>query len=170
MRPSHWPWIAAASILLAGTAGAFLAPRRLPKRGPQVVARWAQQVVEGNSPIVGADGTLVENLGIETTGGVFMTVIAKGGRPPVGRMLSWTTASPDQHEIVIHVLRGLSERAAEDRSLGWFRIGLLPQTPPGAARAAVFLRVSQGTIGLMALDPAHQSPLPVGPTDPQPGS
>ncbi|HKN47371.1 MAG TPA: Hsp70 family protein [Candidatus Polarisedimenticolia bacterium] len=166
MRQSIVPWCAAAAILILGVAGSLAVPSRLKEPARHGVVRAALQIVERGSPIVGAGGVLVENLGIETAGGASMTLIPKGSSTPALGTLSFTTPTPEQPDILIHLVRGLSERAAEDRSLGWFRIGPLPSAPQGGARALVFFRVDEGAIGLAALEPASRMSLPVGPSGP----
>ena len=168
MRQSVVPWCAGGAILILGVAGSLAVPRRLKGPARHGVVGVALQIVERESPIVGAGGVLVENLGIETAGGVCMTLIPKGSTTPALGTLSFTTQTPEQPDILIHLVRGLSERAAEDRSLGWFRIGPLPSAPQGGARAIVFFRIDAGAIGLAALEPGSKTVLPVGPSAPPP--
>src|SRR2546425_8013753 len=72
-------------------------------------------VLEQVSPIVGSGSTLVEALGIEMHG-KFTTVLPKGTPAPVRRVVTFRTSGDDQKEIRLHVLRGLSEAAAEDHT------------------------------------------------------
>ncbi len=165
------PWLAAVIITLAGAA-AFLLNARQPGSpflpGAPAVVRPVMRLVEEDSPIVGPDGRLREALGIETVGGTFNTVLPGGTTLPASRILTFSGKSPGQREIRIHLLRGVSERAAENHSLGWYLIGPLPDTA-GATSAgerspvAVIFRVAGRRIELSAVDTKTHLPVPLGP-------
>jgi molecular chaperone DnaK (HSP70) len=133
---------------------------------PQRVISATQQVVEPESPIVRGDGVLVESLGIESPRGGFLPLLQAGQKVPLWKPLPLRTLSEDQPDFMLHLLRGLSARAAEDHSLGWYRVsGLLP-AHPGRPRAIVILRVAGGSVLLTAIDPGNGRGLPVAPADP----
>jgi len=97
-----------------------------------LAARPAVHILEQVSPIVGPESTLVESLGFEMHDRL-TTVLPKGTPVPVRRIVTFRTSGDDQKEIRLHVLRGLSESATQDHSLGWVRIGDLPPGPRGSA-------------------------------------
>ena len=136
---------------------------------PGETARQTAYVVEQVSPIVGADSTLTETLGLESPPGRFKTVLPRGTRAPVGRIVIFGTGAENQKEIRLHILRGSSENVSEDHSLGWVRIFDLPPGPKGATRIAVAFQVVDGAILLAAQNPADGRPLPIGPSEAPPG-
>ena len=132
------------------------------------IARATIHVLEQVSPIVGPASTLVESLGIEMRE-KFTTVLPKGTPAPVKRVVTFRTAADDQKEIRLHVLRGVSETAAQNHSLGWVRVADLPPGPRGSTRVAVLFEVADGAIVLAAVDPATGLPLPIETAEPPPG-
>ena len=110
-------------------------------------------VVEQVSPIVGPDGSLAESLGIETAGGAFTPVLPQGTQAPVMRIVTFKTSADNQREIRLHILRGLTERVAQNHDLGWVRITGLPPGPKGTVRVAVGFRIADGAVVLGAADP-----------------
>lgn len=78
-------------------------------------------VAEENSPIVGADGTTTQSLGIGTLGGAFTPVIVKGSKVPC----SWTQPlRPGQTtpDYGFSLYRGTDPDAAKDHPLGRFEV------------------------------------------------
>jgi len=146
----------------AGAAPAGGAPAALPSALPTV------HVVEQVSPIVGPESTLVESLGFEMHEKL-TTVLPKGAPVPVRRIVTFRTSGDDQKEIRLHVMRGQSEIAAQDRSLGWVRVGGLPAGPRGSVKVAVMFEVADGAIVMTAVDPANGRVYPIEPSEAPPG-
>ncbi len=190
---------AALLILLLGAGGALMAPAALPRGTPfpggripgelppparsglegssvpsgALPPRRIQpvlQAIEQVSPIVGADGILVESLGVEAPTGSFLRVLPKGTKTPAHRTVGYGTEPGGPPEIHLHVLRGDSDRAVEDHTIGWYRVTGLPDMPPGQTRAVILFRVADGTVLMAALNPLNGDPLPVLPWQPPPGS
>lgn len=168
-------WGAAAAIVALGIGAILLLPGDLPKadpsisQGPQAsippgvpgavppaggpAAIPAVLVVEQVSPIVGPDGKLGESLGIETAGGVFTPVLPKGTPAPVMRFVTFKTSADDQSEMRLHILRGLTDRVAQNHDLGWVRITGLPPGPKRTVQVMVGFRIADGAVILAAADP-----------------
>lgn len=132
------------------------------------IARATIHVLEQVSPIVGPASTLVESLGIEMRER-FTTVLPKGTPVPVKRVVTFRTGADDQKEIRLHVLRGVSETAADNHSLGWVRVADLPPGPRGSTRIAVLFEVADGAIVLAAVDPETGRAFPIEAAEPPPG-
>ncbi|MGB9691704.1 MAG: Hsp70 family protein, partial [Candidatus Sumerlaeaceae bacterium] len=67
------------------------------------------------------------SLGIETEGGVFTPLIPRNSSIPVAVHKQFTTVRDNQTSVKIHVLQGERRIAAENHSLGWFRLtGITP--------------------------------------------
>ncbi len=132
------------------------------------LARPTMHVLEQISPIVGPASTLVESLGIEMRE-KFTTVLPKGTPVPVKRVVTFRTGADDQKEIRLHVLRGVSETAADNHSLGWVRVADLPPGPRGATKVAVLFEVADGAIVLAAIDPDTGRAFPIEPAEAPPG-
>ena len=114
----------------------------------------AMLVVEQVSPIVGPDGRLGESLGIESAGGVFTPVLPKGTPAPVMRIVTFKTSADNQREIRFHVLRGVTDRVAQNHDLGWVRVPGLPPGAKGTVHVSVGFRIADGAVVLAAADPA----------------
>ena len=132
-----------------GTGAPGAAPgARMPAAIP------AMLVVEQVSPIVGPDGRLGESLGIETAGGVFTPVLPKGTPAPVMRYVTFKTSADNQREMRLHVLRGVTDRVAQNHDLGWVRVTGLPPGARGTIQVTVGFRIADGVVVLAAADPA----------------
>lgn len=164
-------WGAALAIVVLGVCAAFLVPARLPRARPADLwgMRPAAHVVEQVSPIVSSNSTLSESLGIETAGGAFTPVLPKGAPVPVMRFVTFKTSADDQREIRLHVLRGQSDKAALNHSLGWVRVAGLPPGPKGSIQVTVGFRVADGAIVLAAVDPASGRDYQVEASEAPPG-
>jgi molecular chaperone DnaK len=67
------------------------------------------------------------SLGIETAGGIFTPLIPRNSSIPVAVHKQFTTVRDNQTSVKIHVLQGERKVAAENQSLGWFRLtGISP--------------------------------------------
>ncbi len=126
-------------------------------------------VLEQDSPIVGADSKLVEALGFESPAGKFRTVLPGGTPTPVGRVVMLRTGTDNQTEIRLHILRGRSEDAPGNHSLGWVSLADLPAGPRGAARVAVAFQVVDVAILLAAQNPEDGHPIPIIASEQPPG-
>ncbi|HEU4403113.1 MAG TPA: hypothetical protein VFT43_13525, partial [Candidatus Polarisedimenticolia bacterium] len=73
-------WAAAVAIGIFGALAAWLAPRALPGPATRLV-HVTLRVVERQTPIIGPDGRLVEDLGFEV-GGSFRPVLTRGTQAP----------------------------------------------------------------------------------------
>jgi len=140
-----------------------------PPATPGGAPRQDFYVVEQTSPIVGTDKALVEALGIESPPGRFKAVLPKGTPVPVGRVVIFRTGADNQREIRLHIVRGNSENASEDHSLGWVRIADLPPGPRGATRVAVMFQVVDVAIRLAAQNPESGTPLLIEASEQPPG-
>ena len=141
--------------------------------GIRVATRSAtMQAVERPSPIVGADGTLEESLGIENAGDRFLALIPKGTRAPISAMLRITPSPARPTEIRFHLLRGTSGSPAGNHSLGHFRVTNLPAGAPTKPRAIIIFRVSGraggGAVQVAAVNPDTGEPLPLDRVPPEP--
>jgi molecular chaperone DnaK (HSP70) len=76
-----------------------------------------------------------------------------------------STSGEGPSEIRLHLVRGVSERLAQNHSIGWFRISGLPA---GAARALVEFSISDGAILAGVVDATNAQPLPFTRFEPAP--
>jgi molecular chaperone DnaK len=68
---------------------------------------------------------------------------------PASRTQLFSTVADDQKQIVIHVVQGEREMAADNKSLGRFRIAPLPPSPRGAPQIEV--QVGMDESGLVSV-------------------
>jgi hypothetical protein len=184
------PWIAAGILIVAALLAIFLHPTQLrtiipgelwgdlahplgrpaptPSPAAPVTPGQAVYVVEQVSPIVAGD-SLVEALGIESPRGRFRTVLPRGTKVPVGRIVTFGTGADNQQEVRLHILRGNSEVTAEGHSLGWIRIAGLPPRPRGQTRISIAFQVVDGAIVLAAQNADDGKPFAIGGSEPPPG-
>ena len=92
------------------------------------------------------------SLGIETFGGLMNVIIPRNTTIPVKRGEAFTTVADYQKEVLIHVLQGEREKAADNWSLGRFTLEFEPQ-PKGIAKVGVQFEIdSDGILNVLARD------------------
>jgi molecular chaperone DnaK len=92
------------------------------------------------------------SLGIETFGGLMNVIIHRNSTIPVKAGEMFTTAVDYQKNMLIHVLQGERERAADNWSLGRFTIDFEP-APKGLARIGVQFEIdANGILHVLARD------------------
>ena len=92
------------------------------------------------------------SLGIETFGGLMNVILPRNTTIPVKRGETFTTVADYQKEVLIHVLQGEREKAADNWSLGRFTLEFEPQ-PKGAAKVGVQFEIdADGILHVLARD------------------
>ncbi len=94
-------------------------------------------------------------LGIETKGGVMTKMIERNTTIPTRKSEIFTTAENNQPEVEIHVLQGERAMAADNKSLGKFRLTGLPPAPMGVPQIEVTFDIdANGIVNVNAKDKA----------------
>ena len=92
------------------------------------------------------------SLGIETFGGLMNVIIPRNSTIPVKAGELFTTAVDRQPSMLIHVLQGERERAADNWSLGRFELEFEP-APKGVPRVGVQFEIdANGVLHVLARD------------------
>lgn len=92
------------------------------------------------------------SLGIETFGGLMNVIIPRNTTIPVKRGEAFTTVADYQKDVLIHVLQGEREKAADNWSLGRFTLEFKPQ-PKGTAKMGVQFEIdADGILHVLARD------------------
>jgi len=93
------------------------------------------------------------SLGIETLGGVMTKLIDRNTTIPTQKTEIFTTAADSQTEVEIHVLQGERPMAADNRTLGQFRLTGLPPAPRGVPKVEVSFNIDvNGILNVGAKD------------------
>ncbi len=94
-------------------------------------------------------------LGIETLGGVRTPLIEKNTTVPTKKSQVFSTAADSQPEVEIHVLQGEREMAADNKSLGQFKLAGIPPAPRGVPQIEVTFDIdANGILNVSAKDKA----------------
>jgi molecular chaperone DnaK len=92
------------------------------------------------------------SLGIETFGGLMNVIIPRNTTIPVKAGEMFTTAVDHQRDMLVHVLQGERERAADNWSLGRFTLDFEP-APRGVPRVGVQFEIdANGILHVLARD------------------
>jgi len=86
------------------------------------------------------------SLGIETMGGVVSKIILRNSTIPASGSEMFTTFVDSQTAVDIHILQGEREMAADNRSLGRFKLRGIPPMPAGLPRIQVRFQIDANGI------------------------
>jgi molecular chaperone DnaK len=93
------------------------------------------------------------SLGLETIGGVMKKLIPRNTTIPVRKFDIFSTAENNQTLVEIHVLQGEREMAADNKSLGRFKLTAIPPAPRGVPQIQVSFDIdANGILQVTALD------------------
>ena len=121
----------------------------------------ASVLVEPGTAAVSPDGTLRESIGIETLGGVFTPLLAKGCKVPCSRSQNFSTAEHGQSQILLHLFRGDAALTKSTHPLGNFQIIGIASAPRGEPSIGVEFRADEDGITLKAVDNNGRSRLSI---------
>ena len=116
------------------------------------VALAAPTIVEKPTPAVSGASALVEDIGIETLGGVFTPLLSRGCKLPCSSTQVFSTADDRQTEIKLFLFRGNAKMTKNARPLGVYVVLGVPPEPRGLPQVAVTFSVEGNQISLTALD------------------
>jgi molecular chaperone DnaK len=95
------------------------------------------------------------SLGVETLGGVMTTLIERNTTIPIEKSETFSTAEDSQTAVDIHVLQGERPMAADNMTLGRFRLEGIPPAPRGIPQVAVTFDIdANGILNVTARDQA----------------
>lgn len=95
------------------------------------------------------------SLGVETLGGVMTTLIERNTTIPIKKAEVFSTAEDNQTAVDIHVLQGERPMAADNMTLGRFRLEGIPPAPRGVPQVEVTFDIdANGIINVAAKDKA----------------
>ena len=115
-------------------------------------------VVEENSPVT-QGSELLENIGIETLGGVFTPLLQSGCNLPCEISQVFSTAEDNQSQITITIVRGSEKMANKGKYLGKYQISGISPAPLGVPQIEVIFQASGGNILLSVKDKERMSNL-----------
>jgi molecular chaperone DnaK len=93
------------------------------------------------------------SLGLETIGGLFKKLIPRNTTIPVRRSDIFSTSENNQTLVEVHVLQGEREMAADNKSLGRFKLTGIPPAPKGIPQIQVSLDIdANGILQVSARD------------------
>ena len=95
------------------------------------------------------------SLGVETLGGVMTVQIPRNTTIPTRKVETYSTAADNQPGVEIHVLQGERKFAADNRSLGKFKLDGIPPAPRGIPQIEVTFDIdANGILNVSAKDKA----------------
>jgi molecular chaperone DnaK (HSP70) len=121
----------------------------------------ASVLVESGASAISPDGTLRESIGIETLGGVFTPLLAKGCKVPCSLSQNFSTAEDGQGQILLRLFRGDAVLAKSTHSLGNFQITGISAAPRGEPSIGVEFKADEDGITLRAVDNNGRSRLSI---------
>ncbi len=93
------------------------------------------------------------SLGLETLGGVFTRIIDRNTTIPTSKSQIFSTAADNQTAVDIHVLQGERPMAADNVTLGQFRLDGIPPAPRGIPQVEVTFDIdANGIVHVSAKD------------------
>jgi molecular chaperone DnaK len=93
------------------------------------------------------------SLGLETIGGVMKKLIPRNTTIPVRKSDIFSTSENNQTMVEIHVVQGEREMAADNKSLGRFKLTGIPPAPKGIPQVQVSLDIdANGILQVTAMD------------------
>jgi molecular chaperone DnaK len=94
-------------------------------------------------------------LSIETMGGVATAMIPRNTTIPTKKTETFSTAADNQTEVEVHVLQGERPMAAQNRTLGKFKLGGIPSAARGVPQIEVTFDIdANGILNVTAKDNA----------------
>ncbi|HMG02374.1 MAG TPA: molecular chaperone DnaK [Edaphobacter sp.] len=94
-------------------------------------------------------------LSIETMGGVATPMITRNTTIPTKKTETFSTAADSQTEVEVHVLQGERPMAAQNRTLGKFKLSGIPPAPRGVPQIEVTFDIdANGILNVTAKDNA----------------
>jgi molecular chaperone DnaK len=94
-------------------------------------------------------------LAIETLGGVATKMIGRNTTIPTKKTETYSTAADNQTEVEVHVLQGERPMAAQNRTLGKFKLSGIPPAPRGVPQIEVTFDIdANGILNVTAKDNA----------------
>lgn len=95
------------------------------------------------------------SVGLETIGGVMKKLIPRNTTIPVRRSDIFSTSENNQSQVEIHITQGEREMAADNKSLGRFKLSGIPPAPRGVPQIQVAFDIdANGILQVSALDRA----------------
>ncbi len=95
------------------------------------------------------------SVGLETVGGVMKKLIPRNTTIPVRRSDIFSTSENNQSQVEIHITQGEREMAADNKSLGRFKLTGIPPAPRGVPQIQVAFDIdANGILQVSALDRA----------------
>ena len=93
------------------------------------------------------------SLGIETLGGVCTKIIERNTTIPTKKSQIFSTAADNQPSVEVNVLQGEREMAADNKSLGMFKLDGIPAAPRGVPQIEVTFDIdANGIVNVSAKD------------------
>jgi molecular chaperone DnaK len=93
------------------------------------------------------------SLGLETIGGVMKKLIPRNTTIPVRKSDIFSTSENNQTMVEVHIVQGEREMAADNKSLGRFKLTGIPPAPKGIPQVQVSLDVdANGILQVTAMD------------------
>jgi molecular chaperone DnaK len=118
-------------------------------------------VLERNSPAIGDNGVLVQNVGLETLGGVLTPVLKTDCATPCTDAEIFSTAQDGQRKFQVTLYRGNDRLVANNSLVARCYVVDMPPAPRGTPKIEVTFEAAEKEIRIQALDKTSNKPFAI---------
>jgi len=156
------PHVMTKTLCLCGVTILFLACARQKPASHFIV-------LERSSPAIANNGVLIQNVGLETLGGVVTPLLKTGCATPCRDVEIFSTAQDNQRKFQVTLYRGNDRLVANNSLVARCYVVDIPPAPRGTPKIEVTFEAAETEIRIQALDKTSNKPFAIQ-CDPKPST